>query len=98
MSAPKASPSKPPPASSRRERPPPEPDAEGRVPVVEMHRGIEVVFYPGPLPRTGEGPLTKAELDFRWLIAGELVGDRMESRDDFRAWCASARHRWRQRR
>lgn len=83
MSAPKAS----------TRRPPPAPDAEGRSPVVEMHRGVEVVFYPGPLPRPGDAPLTRAELDFRWLIAGELVGDRWEPRDEFVEWSATVRAR-----
>ena len=82
MSAPKAS-------TTRARRPPPVPDAEGRSPVVEMHGPVEVVFYPGPLPRRDEAPLTNAELHFRWLIAGELVGDRVEVRPEFREWSES---------
>jgi hypothetical protein len=59
-----------------------------------MHRGVEVVFHRGPLPRRDDAPLTQAELDFRWLIAGEQIGDRVEVRAEFHDWSERVRLAW----
>lgn len=59
-----------------------------------MHGRVEVVFYRGPLPRLDEAPLTEAELAFRHLIAGEVVGERVEVRAEFHRWSESVRLAW----
>jgi hypothetical protein len=84
--APKAS------GALRRRAPEPEPDA--RAPEVVRRGGVEVVFHPGPLPRLADEPLTKAELDFRWLIGGEPIGDRVEVRREHHEWGERVRRAW----
>lgn len=79
-------------------RRPPEPEPGAPAPEVVRRGGVEIVFYPGPLPRLGDEPLSQAELDFRWLIAGEVVpdgyGDRVEVRPEHHRWCERARVAW----
>lgn len=79
-------------ASGAPRRRPPEPDA--RAPELVRRHGVEVVFHPGPLPRLADEPLTKVELDFLWLIAGEQIGDRVEVRAEFHDWSERVRLAW----
>jgi hypothetical protein len=72
----------------------PEPALAAPAPEIVMHGRVEVVFHRGPLPRLDEAPLTEAELDFRWLIAGEQIGERVEVRSEFHEWSENVRLAW----
>jgi hypothetical protein len=55
---------------------------------------FEVVVHGGPLPPLADDPLTPAELAFRQLIAGVVVGDRVEIDPAFADWSARVRLAW----
>ena len=61
---------------------------------VVRRRGVEIVFHHGPVPALGAEPLTAVELEFRDLIAGDQIGDRVEVRREFHEWSERVRRAW----